>query len=235
MTTGSDLRLIHLSQPPRQDPPPGQKPPLLLLLHGIGSNEWDLYGLVPYLDDRFHVLSLRAPITLAPNSFAWFEVHFSPTGPRIRPDQAEASRQRLITFIEKAPAIYGTEPGQVYLMGFSQGAIMSLALTLTRPDLLAAVVAMSGRTLPELFEPQPPLGGHLAPVEELEDFPLLVVHGLQDQVLPIHYGRATQEHFAPLPVQLAYKEYDIGHTISQESLADISAWLTALLEGRQAT
>jgi phospholipase/carboxylesterase len=95
---------------------------------------------------------------------------------------------------------------------------------------LAAVVAMSGRTLPELFEPQPPLGGHLAPVEELEDFPLLIVHGLQDQVLPIDYGRDTQERFAPMPVQLMYKEYDIGHTISQESLDDITAWLTARLD-----
>ncbi|UCG24044.1 MAG: hypothetical protein JSW55_18240, partial [Chloroflexota bacterium] len=139
------LSLHHLLSPPRR-PAQGQKPPLLLLLHGIGASEYDLFALVEYLDPRFLVISLQAPVLLRPDSYAWFEVQFTGEGPVIRPEQAEASRQKVLSFIQEAPQAYGADPKCVYLMGFSQGAIMSLALTLTRPELLAGVVAMSGRT-----------------------------------------------------------------------------------------
>jgi len=224
------LGLYHLSQRPRTTPAAGEHPPLLILLHGVGSHEGDLFGLAPYLDPRFHILSLRAPYTLGPGSYAWFEVQFPPQGPVIQPEQAEASRKALVHFIEKVSAHYQADPRQVYLLGFSQGAILSLALTLTRPDLLAGVVAMSGRTVPELFSQDGPLAGHLAPREQLENFPLMVVHGAQDQVLPVRYGRDTRDRFAALPVKLTYKEYDMSHSVSEASLRDVAAWLAARLD-----
>ncbi|HSG15655.1 MAG TPA: phospholipase [Anaerolineae bacterium] len=224
------LSLHHLLNQPLRRPPRGQKPPMLLLLHGIGASEYDLFALAEYLDPRFLVISLQAPFQLRPDSFAWFEVQFTGQGPVIRPEQAEASRQELISFIQEAPQAYQANPSRVYLMGFSQGAIMSLGLTLTRPELLAGVVAMSGRTLPELFEDHGPLSGHLAPTEKLRGFPLLVVHGLWDRVLAIDYGRATRDRFADLPVDLDYREFDMGHTISDESLETIKTWLAAKLD-----
>jgi phospholipase/carboxylesterase len=203
---------------------------MLLLLHGIGASEHDLFALAEYLDPRFLVISLQAPFQLQPDSYAWFEVQFTGQGPIIRPEQAESSRQKLISFIQEAPQAYGADPNRVYLMGFSQGAIMSLALTLTKPGLLAGVVAMSGRTLPELFEDRGPLAGHLAAPEELRDFPLLVVHGLWDRVLAIDYGRATRDRFFDLPVDLEYREFDMGHAISDASLETINTWLAASLD-----
>ena len=224
------LPLVHISQPPRVPPPAGTRPPLLLLLHGVGSHEGDLFQLAPRLDGRFHVLSLRAPHSLAPGSYAWFEVRFTPE-PVIRPDMAEASRQSLIESIAQAPAHYRADPQRVYLLGFSQGAIMSLALALTRPDLLAGAVAISGRTLPELFQPEGPLGGHLAPLEQLDGLPLFVLHGAQDTTLPVKHGRATRDRFALLPVDLTYREYDMPHALSEASLRDAAAWLTTRLDG----
>ena len=224
------LPLHHLLNQPLLRPPQGEKPPMLLLLHGIGASEYDLFALAEYLDPRFLVISLQAPFQLRPDSYAWFEVQFTGQGPIIRPEQAESSRQKLISFIQEAPQAYGADPNRVYLMGFSQGAIMSLALTLTKPGLLAGVVAMSGRTLPELFEDRGPLAGHLAAPEELCDFPLLVVHGLWDRVLAIDYGRATRDRFFALPVDLEYTEFDMGHTISDASLETINTWLTARLD-----
>ena len=64
MPETDSLPLYHIASLPRREPPPGQRAPLLLLLHGIGSNEQDLFGLVPYLDPRFFVVSLRAPLPL---------------------------------------------------------------------------------------------------------------------------------------------------------------------------
>ncbi|MDX1615620.1 MAG: alpha/beta fold hydrolase [Candidatus Promineifilaceae bacterium] len=212
---------------PLQD---GGKAPLLLLLHGVGSNETDLFSLAPMVDDRFVVVSLRAPITLAPGSFAWFEVRFTGEGPVIRPEQAELSRLDLINFIEQAPDVFNIDPARIYLLGFSQGAIMSLALLLTRPELTAGVVALSGRTLPELFSADTPLGDHLAPHEALADRPLLVIHGRWDEVLSVDYGRATRDRFADLPVALTYREYDMPHAISAEAMDEVSKWLAARLE-----
>ncbi len=198
-------------------------PPLLLLLRGIGSNEHDLYGLAPFLDKRFLIISVRAPNTLGPGSYAWFEADFTPQGPVINPEQAEASRITLITFLKEAITAYGADPKQVYLMGFSQGAIMSASVALTQPKLVAGAVLMSGRILPEIR----PL---IASNEELSGFPFLVVHGTVDMVLPITHGRASRELLSSLPVDLTYHEYPMGHEVNQESLSDVTTWLTEQLD-----
>jgi len=213
------LPLVHLVRQPIIE---AGTPPLLLLLHGIGSNEHDLYGLAPFLDKRFLIISVRAPNTVGPGSFVWFEVDFTPQGPVINPKQEEDSRKTLITFIKEAVTAYGVDPKQVYLMGFSQGAIMSASVALTRPELVAGAVLMSGRILPEIR----PL---IASSEELSGLPFLVVHGTADMVLPITHGRASHKLLSSLPVDLTYHEYPMGHEVSQESLSDVTTWLTEQL------
>ncbi len=213
------LPLVHLVRPPIIE---AGTPPLLLLLHGIGSNEHDLYGLAPFLDKRFLIISVRAPNILGPGSYAWFEADFTPQGPVINPEQAEASCKTLITFLKEAITIYDADPKQVYLMGFSQGAIMSASVALTQPELVAGAVMMSGRILPEIR----PL---IASNEELSGFPFLVVHGTVDMVLPITHGHASRELLSSLPVDLTYHEYPMGHEVNQESLSDVTAWLTEQL------
>lgn len=214
------LPLVHLVRKPLME---AGTPPLLLLLHGVGSNEHDLFGLAPFLDKRFLIISVRAPNTLEPGSYAWFEVNFTPQGPVINPEQAEASRKTLITFLQEAITAYGANPEQVFLMGFSQGAIMSASVALTRPELIAGAVLMSGRILPEI---QPSIASN----EELNGFPFLVVHGTADMVLPISYGRASRKLLSSLPVDLTYHEYPMGHEVSQASLRDVTAWLTEQLD-----
>ena len=214
------LPLVHLIRQPIIE---AAAPPLLLLLHGIGSNEYDLDGLAPFLDKRFLIISVRATNTLGPGSYAWFEVDFTSQGPVINPQQEEASRKALISFLKEAIMAYGADPKQVYLMGFSQGAIMSASIALTRPELVTGAVLMSGRILPEIR----PL---IAPGKELSGFPFLVVHGTADMVLPITYGRASRELLSSLPVDLTYHEYEMGHEVSQESLSDVTSWLTEQLD-----
>ena len=216
----AQLPLVHLV---RQPLPDESNPPLLLLLHGVGSNEHDLFGLAPMLDPRFVVVSLRAPITLAPGSYAWFHVEFTPQGSLINPAEAEQSRQILIETIQQAVAAFGANPQRVYLMGFSQGAIMSASVALTRPDLVAGAVLMSGRILPEI---QP----RMVEPEQLTGLPILAVHGSADTVLPIHNGRASRDLLSKLPVKLTYKEYAMGHEVTPQSLRDVQAWLGERLD-----
>lgn len=201
-------------------------PPLLLLLHGIGSNEEDLFGLAPYLDERFLIVSARAPVTLAYGGYGWFQIDFTPRGMVADVEQAKQSLAMLPRFVDELVETYGADGRRVYLMGFSQGAMMSLALTLTSPQKVAGVVAMSGRLPMQVIDPEPDR-------EALNGMPVLVTHGLYDPVLPIENGRAARDYLAGLPVALAYREYPMAHEVSMESLRDVTAWLTKTLDSSQ--
>ncbi len=207
-----NLSLEHLV---RQSRVPSVKPPLLLMLHGVGSNEEDLFDLAPYFDERLLILSARAPLTLAPGSYAWWPFDSTPQ------DVVEA-RRVLLGFIGEAVQAYAVGTSRVYLMGFSQGAILALMTLLVTPGPLAGVVAMSGRVLPEA-ETQ------AAARERLQGFPILVQHGLYDTVLPIEYGRASRDYLSTLPVDLTYREYPMAHQINEASLADAREWLSERL------
>ena len=215
------LSLTHLVREPVRE---GRTaPPLLLLLHGVGSNEEDLFGLAPYLDERFLVVSARAPVALDYGGYGWFRIDFTPRGMVADVEQAKRSLAMLPGFIDELVETYGADRRRVYLMGFSQGAMMCLALLLTRPEKVAGVVAMSGRF------PQQVIG--LEPDREaLAGKPVLVTHGLYDPVLPIENGRAVRDYLSGLPVELNYREYPMQHEVSMESLRDVTRWLTAALD-----
>ena len=215
------LSLTHLIREPATK---SAHPPLLLLLHGVGGHESDLLQLAPHLDDRFFVVGARAPITLAPGSYAWFHVAFTPSGPLINPDHAEQSRSRLLRFIDEGAAAYRLDRRRVYLMGFSQGAVIGHSIALTCPQKLAGLVAMSGRVLPEVLPGQ-------APSEAFRGLAVMVVHGLDDQKLAISYGRKARDLWSRLPAALTYREYAMGHEVTQESLTDIGSWLKERLDG----
>jgi phospholipase/carboxylesterase len=193
-------------------------PPLLLLLHGLGGDERNLLGLAPELDGRFFCASARAPYAMGGDAYAWFGVQFSADGPVIRAEEAESSRLALLRFIDELVAAYGVDARGVFLMGFSQGAIMSLGAALTVPEKIAGVVAMSGRILPEILP-------RIAPADRLKGLRVLIAHGTGDPVLPIEHGRAAKEVLSRLPLELSYHEYPMGHEISDESLGDIALWL----------
>ena len=220
MSTGAELSLFHLIRKPTVGSP---TIPLLLLLHGVGSNEEDLFALAPELDGRFLIISARAPNQIGPGAHAWFRVEFTAAGPQHDPQMAAASRALLVKFLDEVAEEYGVDPGRSYLMGFSQGAIMSLYVALTQPKRVAGVVAMSGRVLPEAVS-------EMAPADNFARLPILYVHGTQDAVLPIQYGRDAREVLSKLPVDLTYKEFEMPHTVSGESFAVVKAWLTARLD-----
>jgi phospholipase/carboxylesterase len=223
-----NLSLVHLARPPRTTSGPDARPPLLIQLHGVGSNERDLFSFADLLDPRFLVLSARAPLVRGPDSFAWFDVRFLPEGFAINPDQLRASRDRILQFIAEAVAAYGADPQRVYLLGFSQGAIMSLTTLLSSPDTLAGVVALSGRIPPEALP-------WSAPNEALAGAPIFLAHGRQDSVIPLSYGQNARDVLLRLPVDLTYREYDMPHTIGPHTMRDLLAWLTARLDGPRRT
>lgn len=215
--------LVHLKRPPLATS--AAKAPLLLLLHGVGSDERDLMGLAPHLDPRAFIVSARAPNALGPGANAWFTFSVRPDGTRlVDTAQAEASRLRILQFLgEFLAAEPGIDPARVYLVGFSQGAIMAASVLLTEPARVGGIVMMSGRVLPEALAAR-------APDAALAGKPVLVVHGTADGVLPIAHGRETRAAFSKLPLALTYQEFAMGHEVSAQSLAAVTAWLSRELD-----
>ena len=218
----AQLSLIHQTRLPRTAPGAGEKPPLLLLLHGVGSNEADLFGLAAQFDPRFFVVSARAPLSHG-SGFGWYPVVFTESGPVADESQAQASRDKLQRFIGEAVAAYDLDARRVFLVGFSQGAIMSLYLGLCAPETVTGVVAMSGRLISRTLAER-------ADDTRLMRLPILAVHGLYDAVLPISEGRRIQAELSRLPVDFSYHEYPMAHHTSPESLATVAAFLAARLD-----
>jgi phospholipase/carboxylesterase len=192
-------------------------PGLIVMAHGVGSHERDLFDLANLFQPWFHVVSLRAPIALA-QGFAWFPVTFTPTGSRIDPQAEISSRALLSETIAQLQQELNVPPERTWMFGFSQGAIMSYNMLLTHPDQLAGAVAMNGRLLPEVWP-------HRVPDAELAGKALLMCHTRQDQVLSIELARQAHSHFTTLPLQLTFKEFDGPHTITQAALTTSLDWL----------
>ena len=194
------------------------KAPLLLLLHGVGSNETDLFSFANQLPDQFLVVSARGPYTLEAGRYAWYQVDFSTGKPVIQIEQEERSRRMILQFIEELKERHHIDESAVYLCGFSQGAIMSYSAGLTAPELFKGIAAMSGR-LPEEVKHE------IASPVELQHLRVFISHGKEDRMLNIEYARSCAAYLKSLGIQPTYKEYTEGHGINREMLADLINWL----------
>lgn len=196
-------------------PPPGPGPhPLLLILHGRGANEHDLLPLASGLDPRFLVVSPRAPLARW-GGYHWYDLIEMGT-----PEPATYTQglQALRRFVGELLAAYPVAADQLYLLGFSQGAMMSGSLLMTQPETIAGAVLLSGYL---------PLEQDLAVQKErLAGKPVFIGHGTADNVLPIHHGREARDFFQAAGADLSYHEYPMGHQISTRERQDVADWLS---------
>lgn len=190
---------------------------LLIMLHGVGSNENDLFTLSRFFKPWCHVVSLRAPIDLG-HGFGWFEVEFRPEGNKINAESEIKSRLILADEIQRLQQELNVSAEKTWLYGFSQGAIMSFSLLLTQPELFAGAIANNGRLLAEVWPDR-------VIDERLADKKLLILHTRQDPVLSIELARSAKEKFASTPIQLTYHEFDGAHTITESALVTSLEWM----------
>ncbi|GAB3641310.1 alpha/beta hydrolase [Spirosoma arcticum] len=203
-------------------------PPLLLLLHGVGSNEEGLLGLFGDVDPRFLVVSAQAPFPMGPERYGWYAVDFSSGSPVINAEQADKSRLILVQFISQLAERHGINRQRVYLLGFSQGGVMSYHLALTNPDRVAGAVVIGGRILDQTKQriARPGLAASADhSTETLKKLTLYVAHGQQDTVLPIWNTRDARTYLSDLGVAVQYQEYPTGHHITADIQHDVKQWL----------
>jgi phospholipase/carboxylesterase len=189
--------------------------PLLILLHGRGTDESDLLDISSYLDSRLLSAGIRAPLAFQYGGYTWFDLE---ENGKIDPAQLISSCSSVIKTIEEICMKNAVDLSRIFLFGFSMGAMMSLALSLIHPGKFRGVIAHSGM-LPDFIEIPP----------GLNNTSYFLAHGLFDPVVPVELGRKAYEKLKGFPPKIIYREYPIQHTISDESLSDISAWLRELI------
>jgi len=207
----TSLTVVH--REPRK-PEVGKKPPLLVLLHGHGANERDLLPMIPRLDPRIAVASPRAPFQIGRDNYSW-------TAGNSAAD-LDAAKQTVLECIDQVVATTGADRRRVYLAGFSQGAMLTLAIALTEPERIAGAAVLSGRLAAPVRE-------HHATADQLRAFPILVVHGRDDRQIPLRAGHEVRDFLKPLAA-LEYHEFDYGHSVSDEAVFVFDQWLRRRLK-----
>ncbi len=202
---------------------------LLILLHGYGSNEHDLFSLSPFFDERLHIVSLRAPIMLAPHSYAWFDLEFAPSGIQYAEGQVAESLRHTAQRIERTIQQQRIAHGQALLLGFSQGAMMCAALIARHPSWFGGAVLLSGAPVPFSLLTQATEEAHRADAS-IHRPPVFIAHGVYDAVLPVVRGRQLRQQMEQLGSPVTYREYALAHEISEELLVDVDEWLTARVD-----
>ena len=195
------------------------KNPLLLLLHGYGSNEEDLFSFASELPEEYYVVSVRAPYELGYGSYAWYAINFDADENKFSDiPQAQESRDLIAIFIDELVANYPIDATKITLIGFSQGTILSYAIALSYPEKIQRVVAMSGYLNMEMATPN----------FENNDFSHLKIfasHGTVDQVVPVDWARKAAPALTQLGIEVVYKEYPIGHGVAPQNFYDFKNWL----------
>ena len=196
---------------------------VLLLVHGLGADERDLGGLLPYLDPdgRFVTVLPRGPVSVPPG-FAWYQ--WSGAG-SFDEGGFEASLRELDDLLEQTCTERGLKREDAVVGGFSQGAGLALCLALGRNERArpAAVLAMSP-AVPGLDVIDPDW-------ERAKTMPILVQHGTEDPLVPVQRSRELARTLEAEGVALVYTEYPMAHQVALESIQQARAWLDDVRAG----
>ena len=205
------LNLHHQVRHPRTAS--SARSPALLMLHGLGADENDLIGLADELDPSLTIVSVRAPFRYVVG-YAWYGLE--KVGD-VEPKSFATGLAALGQFVDTLPTVYPIDPARLYTLGFSQGAVMASSLLLTRPNLVAGSILLSGY-LPTNATLKVDSAG-------LVGQPVFLGHGTADPLIPVDFARQSRDYLVGTGVNVTYREYPIVHTIGSAEVSDVVEWL----------
>ena len=210
------LSLQYISREPNTI---SEKTSLLILLHGYGSNEEDLFSFATELPDDLIIISARAPQSLGFGSYAWYSINFTADQGKFSdiPEAIEA-RELIASFIDEIQEKYNITPNKTFLLGFSQGTILSYSVALNYPEKVQKVIALSGYIIPDLL----PKNLETSNYTNLDFF---ISHGNVDQVIPVEWANKAPQFLNELQIKNCYQEYPVGHGVAPKNFFDFKKWI----------
>lgn len=218
--TDSSLSLYHIVRESSLT----ENAPLIIMLHGYGSDENDLFSFASELPDDFFIISVRAPYPMQPYGNAWYAINFdADQGKWNDNEQAIQSCHLIAKFIDEAVATYPVNKQNVTLLGFSQGSILSYAVALTYPEKVKNIIALSGYVNKDIL----PADIQQKDYSNLEFY---CSHGSLDQVIPVAWARQTSPFLNSLSIKHHYSEFPVGHGVAPQNFYEFKKWLVAHIE-----
>lgn len=208
--------LYHIVREPKVK---SENAPLLIMLHGYGSNEEDLFSFASELPDELFIVSARAPYDLQPYGHAWYAIHFTADNEKFSDnEQAVTSRDLIATFIDELIEKYPVDKNNVTLLGFSQGTILSYSVALTYPEKVKNVIALSGYINEDILPDN-------IDKNKLSHLQFYVSHGTVDQVIPVTWANKAPLFLNNLDVSNSYSEFPVGHGVAPQNFFEFKKWL----------
>ncbi len=209
--------LFYIQRAPKS---PKENAPLLILLHGYGSHEQDLFSFAEELPEELRIISVRAPHNLGFGGYAWYAINFDANENKLSDlEQAKTSLTKIESLISDLKKEFN--PSKVFLLGFSQGAILSYALSLNYPKIADHVIALNGYLIQEFL----PKSYHS---ELVTDY--YISHGTMDQVIPVEWARKAPQYLKSMGLSCDYSEYPVGHGLAPQNFYSFRDWIAERLQ-----
>lgn len=195
--------------------------PLLIMLHGYGSNEGDLFSLAQFLPSEFVVASLRGPNALGPG-YTWFHITPDPlTGMISRDiDEVNSSTLSLLAWLDELEAEVG-ELQRITVLGFSQGGVMTLQLLRHAPERFSAGIVFAGFAVDDETQAGTVRDEHLSAVLP----PVFWARDPHDPVIHPDLVAFTRKWLPEHSTLDARLYSNVGHSISMEEIEDATEFL----------
>jgi phospholipase/carboxylesterase len=217
LTHHDDLSLRYVLNVPSGKPDDAAMP-LVIVMHGRGADANDLADLAPMIDDAYRFVFPNAAKPFEPSpgytfGWSWFD-GWPPEGNSI-----VDSRTKLIALIDELVERYPTPEGKLVVAGFSQGGMMAIDVGFRTKQKVAGIVVMSGA----IYEADMP------DLRAQKDLPVLLIHGTQDDMIPVLAARRTRHILEEHGVSPEYHEFPMGHHVTPESMAVVREFLGRIL------
>ena len=192
------------------------KSPLIILLHGYGSNEKDLFSFKEYLPNDATIVSFRAPLELFLNMYAWYQIYFENNVKSFDEKSALVSKNLIIDKIKEIAKQYNCDDKRITLIGFSQGAILCNAIALTSPVGIKNIISLCGGIDKEIIK---------LSKENLNSVSFYFSHGIFDDVLPFKQAKESLDLLKTNNIDFHFEDFPTGHGVSPENFKSMLKWL----------
>ncbi|WP_341216632.1 alpha/beta hydrolase-fold protein [uncultured Wocania sp.] len=197
-----------------------EQAPLLIMMHGYGSDENDLFSFANELPEELFIISVKAPYPLQPYGNAWYAINFdADKGKWNDNEQAKESLELIANFIDEVINNYPVNKNNVSLLGFSQGSILSYAVALTYPEKVKNVIALSGYINQDILP-------KAIKQKDYSHLDFYCSHGSVDQVIPVDWARQTSPFLNALNIKYVYSEFPVGHGVAPQNFFELKDWLS---------
>jgi len=200
--------------------------PLLIMVHGYGSNEKDLFSFSRAIPDHITIISLRGDIEIQNDGYAWYNISLDFNGNKSYDiAKAQESRDKIVKSIDQCIEMYNVDKKNITLMGFSQGSMLVNAVALSFPEKVNNVISLSGAFDPNIID--------ILKIKSLKKLSFYVSHGTQDEILPFELSKQSLEILNQNEVNYIFEEYPIGHGVSPDNFKSMLKWMNEKINSPQ--